>query len=143
MDSVYQLMRIISQLCEIISLSFITRNHLILAEELVSKAIELLPVSVMYDCFSADDANSDSYLQQEVSRILEKTFNFPKFHFLLMHAIEHIKRKSAVKHYSTTLGESGHPGFKLDFEATNGRDAEAQVTTSSISESPLIQLRCE
>ena len=46
---------------------------------------------------------------------MDKNFCFVKTH-LLSHAIDHIRRKGPLKHYSTTLGEKGHVGLKADYQ---------------------------
>jgi hypothetical protein len=54
---------------------------------------------------------------QEISRILDKNFNFPKMHALLDHCSDHELRKGPIKDLNAIHGEHGHTVVKKDFES--------------------------
>jgi hypothetical protein len=68
-------------------------------------------------------------ITQQCSEILGKNFGFPKMHYLLVHAFEHVKRKGATKVTTTTIGEHGHVELKGDATRTNFVTLERQVCT--------------
>ena len=47
----------------------------------------------------------------------------------LSHLFDDIKHKGTVDFLSTLLGENFHKGLIKAYEASNGREAQAQVTT--------------
>ncbi|KAJ3530334.1 hypothetical protein NM688_g7726 [Phlebia brevispora] len=57
---------------------------------------------------------------------LEISFNFPKYHTIMKHMVDHIRAKGTVDNYGTDLGEALHPQTKRDWRRSNHQPATAE-----------------